>query len=240
MTESGQEPSLEDLLQHIRRVATSVERAREEIIEEIQGTQLANLAGDVNGLGMLLSEYTAYNRETEYHQWLSEGERLREIIDDGAIVVGHLEEELNRLDLAQSDLLDYAGEVFSVFASAIPLRGTAMLERTRHYQTHDANHIPEMHLRIRTQVNRLLPALRRESDRRFSGVKVRRDEPAGQGKYYWQCYYEFEGNSIDVGHPVLEHKLPDAKSRARQVLKEHKQIAFLGYHCLPVCGAAGS
>lgn len=220
-----------DLVQEIRNLSFHIEACRSAIISEIQEMRLAQLSGDVTGLADRFKEYTVYDKETQYDQWVSEGGRLRELIDDAANTLGQLDHELNRLDLKQIANMEYGAKVFSVFAIAIPLRATAMLERARHYQTQDANHIHDMHKRLHNQVDRLIPELRSHSDRRFSAVMTRPAEPG-----YWQVYYRFHGK-LQFGHEVPKPQLPAAIKLVEQHLELRKQIMFSSYLCIPVIEA---
>ncbi len=92
--------SNEEIARLITELMRSANQARIDIISEIRETRLADLIGDVNGIFMRLDEYTIYDKNTQYQQWNSEGERLREIIDDSAGVIGDLCAELNRFNLA--------------------------------------------------------------------------------------------------------------------------------------------
>ena len=68
--------SNEDIARLITELMRSANQARIDIISEIREIRLADLIGDVNGIFIRIGEYTIYDKNSQYQQWNSEGERL--------------------------------------------------------------------------------------------------------------------------------------------------------------------
>lgn len=226
--------SNQEIANLISKVLFAVDQARKEIISEIRGTRLADLLGDVNGLQIRFGEYTIYNKSTQREQWRSEGERLREIIDDATGVMTDLQAELNRLNLARLSTLlkrlsdvEYACSVFLSLAILVPLRAMAMIERSRNYATNDHTHIEPMWDLLRAQTDTMHAALRQVIDKGFSGVMTRRGEPAGQGKYILMVGYKFNGRFVLL-YEAHQDVLRNLIKRAKQELERRKA----NYLCL--------
>lgn len=220
----------EEVLAQINRIASKLDETKLEIISKIQDMRLADLEGDVIGLGAQLRAYKVYNKDTDHDTWLLEGERLREVVDHGVNVLSDLEALLNHADLDNE--LEFAAAVFSLFAAIIPLRASAMVERTYTYQTSDAEWIPSMMEQARVQVERLEPKLREHSDSRFRDIFQEEGEPVGMGQAkYIQVGYYFMGERILVDEVHPNH-LDHALQNARRELRNHKKEAFQDYLCV--------
>jgi hypothetical protein len=201
-----------------------------EIVQEIRDGRLANLDGDIRGLEIRFAEYARYDQETQHSQWQSEGNRLRDIIDDSADVLGNLEAELDHLDLRTIPDARHAGRVFALYAVLVPFRATAILERDFTYGTQGVKHIPAMFDKIKALAGTLSARLRAASDSRFSSdIVERRGEPLGDGQYSTILGYMFENVFTHATVIVFGRHVSRMRELARDQLNAHKERAFLQF-----------
>lgn len=180
----------------LTNIKAAIEEARTEIIQFMVGLRLDDLQGDVDGLVITFQTYDPLPNGSEV-PIPSEEERLRNIIDNAAGVLGDLGASIEN----QADL-DLVFGCVPLLAAVVSLRSAAMVERTFTYGIDDATDIPSMLDKARN----LLVVVRRKSDARFGPIKVgRRTEPG-----FRAAGYDFEGKFqrvIDVkvnsaGHPT--------------------------------------
>jgi hypothetical protein len=227
--DTSRKVSNEEIEKLILELMRSANQARIDIIFEIRDTRLADLIGDVNGIFIRLDEYTIYDKNTQYQQWDSEGERLREIIDDSAGVIGDLCAELDRLNLVNIQTLlsrisdiEHASNIYCLLSIIVPLRAIAMAERSRNYGTDDFHHIPSIWLNLKMQTAVMYAAIEYIVQNGFSKILTRRGEPVSRGKYIMFIGYEFINHFVSL-FEAHQDNMGSAIQRAQVILNKRKE-----------------
>lgn len=168
----------------LRNIKAAIAAARDQIIQFMLSLRLDDLQGDVDGLLITFEAYDPFP-DGGGNPIPSEEERLRNVIDDAAGVLGDLGAHIQN----QPDL-DFVFGSVSLLATVVSLRAAAMVERTLTYGINDVRDIPSMLNRGRD----LLEIVRQKSDSRFGPIKVgRRTEPG-----FRVVGYEFEGTFQEI------------------------------------------
>lgn len=220
--------------QIISEIVAALDRTRNEIIakivDQLRLSRRADLDGDIRGLQTRFMEYQRYDKQSQREQWSQESNRLLNIIDESASVIGDLEAEIDTLNLKAMPDAKHAGYVFTLYAAIVPLRATAMRERSFIYGTVDGEHIPAMFTKVKSRAVKLQPQMRRTSDSRFSSSIVRRrGEPMGDGQFATILGYNFESKFrflAEYGRPPTAEILQQIWKRANQKFSGAKDSAF--------------
>ena len=209
---------LSDELDHdtmLTNIKAAIEAARGQIIQFMLSLRLDDLQGDVDGLLITFQAYDPFP-DGGGIPIPSEEERLRNIIDHSAGVLGDLGASIQN----QTDL-DFVFGSVSLLATVVGLRAAAMVERTLTYGIDDVTDIPSMLNRGRD----LLEVVRQKSDGRFGPVKLgRRSEPG-----FRVVGYDFEGTFQEIIEvPVNSAGVPTRPfpSFVEETRTRHMETAF--------------
>lgn len=151
----------------LRNILNAIAEARDDILNFLESLQLNDLQGDIDGLMITFEAYDPLP-EGGGDPIPSEEERLRNIIDNAAQVIG----DLGAIIQTQREL-DFVFGCVPLLAMVVSLRAAAMAERTLTYDINDLKDVPSMVRRARER----LVTVRRLSDSRFGPVTTRRGEP---------------------------------------------------------------
>jgi hypothetical protein len=199
----------------LRNIKNTIEQARDQIIQFMHSLLLDELQGNVIGLMITLEAYDPFP-EGGGAPIPSEEERLRNLIDKGADVIGHLETTIRN-----QTALDLVFGSVPILAMVVSLRGAGMVERTMTYGINDLKDIPPMLRRGRD----LLEVVRQKSDGRFGPIKIgRRTEPgfAAVGYVFDNRFQEIA--EVRVNNAGVPTRLfPSFVSETR---KRHMETAF--------------
>ncbi len=155
--------------QSIRKVIDAIDQAKREIINEIvneiKNTRLRNLDGDVNGIVTIFNDYHIYSKDS--YEWESEGERLRDLIDTSALIIGHFVAEFRSLNYNDERDFKFGVNIYPLYTNIVSVRSVAMIERTYTYGIDDKSRIPPMIEELKKHTRKMYDALRKRSDDRF-------------------------------------------------------------------------
>jgi hypothetical protein len=215
-----------DIVQAVHRMQDQVVS---EILEELRRLDLVDLQGRMNGVTTRFSDYDIYDPETQQELWSAEHLKLAAIVADAADLLGHLDAELDSLDLTLRPDVRHAVRVLSLYATLVPFRATAMLEEHYTYGAATLEDIEGMLKMAWNRANELLPKLRSAADARFSGVTF---EPVGgqtTEPYSGKVGYKFDSKFVSVvpsvkfDGPGLEQAIQKAEER----LVQHRHSVFM-------------
>lgn len=214
----------------LKELLSAVDVARLLIRNQAREKRLDYLTRTVMRVVAQFYSYDRYSLTAQPEQWTAQGEHLRKIITDSALLIKDLQAELDRLNLYAADELDYAVLVFALYAVFIPVYTTALVERSTVYATSESARTAQVFASACGYVEMLLRALRRNSDAQFStDYATQRGEPTGQEKQTTFYGFTFQGNFVLVGTVQPDEDPKPVIRQARSRLQQRKEVAFAAY-----------
>ena len=210
--ESGQ--SDDAVLEAIRQLSRQIEAAKQEILAAISAAEFRELKGTVDGLILTFQTYDGERGDEE---------RLRSLIDEGAIVLGRLAEALRTLDPST----DGFQRGVDVYITMLFLRAIAMHERERRWHRDEVRDIPLMFPAAVDLLGLGIDGIRTAIARRFRGVDTQRMGDSIEVGYWFDGQFIVVDWVID--EPIergIHEPVGPALARARADMERRRSRLF--------------
>lgn len=206
-----------DLARKLKEILRAIERAKTEIIQAILDVEFRDLAGSVEGIFITLGTYDPVRPDEP---------RLRNVIDDGATIIGRIQAVLNEFDNDS----DQFRRVFHVYLIIVWLRALAMAERERRFRNPEIKDIVPMLRTAEYNTAQALQGLKKISDRRFICRAQRRDGATDTISFGYLFEGIFTGVAEVIDEPIevgIHHNPSTAIAAANAACEDRKDKEFI-------------
>lgn len=206
-----------DLKAQIEALSRQLESVRQEILGALRASERRELEGEADGLILTFRTYDPVKPDQE---------RLRELIDDGAKLLGRLLQLLAALEPIRNPN-DYF-PIVDAYLTMVLLRGISMWERERVFHVPEVKDIPLMYGPSLAELDRALNALKILTNNRVVGpVSERNGSDSIDYGYLLDGAFQLVDSIIDEPIQRGIHQSPGkALEEARQAIAKKRVELF--------------